>query len=173
MTDIPLELVIIMIILAIVVPIIIAAFYSYSRDQQLLGLQGQANNVANTAVEVFDDGINTTLLLTISVPYGNGVNFTIGAPLFPANVTSGTPNSQATFIYYALSGTSPYYTQANNGAGNLYLSGLTCGKGGALAYAWIILSGGTHQLSFTKLGPGAYYCSQPVDFPFVGVTRIT
>ena len=174
-TDVPLELVIIMIILAIVVPIIIAAFAAYARDQELISLSDQANRVANTAVEVYDDGVNTTLLLTVTIPSSKGANFTIGAPLFPRTCTGPSPtcqpNPQAQYIYYSLSGSGgPSLVQANNGASVIELTTMACHTGNVISYQWDILGGGTHTLSFTKLGPGAYWCNQPITGSFVEVS---
>lgn len=169
-TDVPLELVIIIIILAIVIPVILAAFVSFTREQELTSLDQQANNVLDTAIQVFDDGLNTTLLVSVNIPTSGGASLTIGAPLFSGSQVSGTPDVYSTFINYSISGASPYPIPATNNAQSIYMTGMTCGTGGVIGYPQVLLSSGSWTVSMTKLGPGATYCSVQMQTTFLEVS---
>jgi type II secretory pathway pseudopilin PulG len=161
-TDVPLELVIIMVILAIVIPIILAAFTSYTKEQESMALSQQAANIGDTAVQVYDSGINTTLLITASIP--NNGYMTVGGALYVA----GAPNPAASFINYSLPSTAPPVTYAvNNGAGSVNITNVT-DVNGQLVYRSLPLTGGqSYQLALTKEGPGAYVFGIPVSSTFV------
>jgi type II secretory pathway pseudopilin PulG len=150
-TDVPLELVIIMVILAIVIPIIIAAFASYTKEQEGLSLQEQAANVADTAIQVYDGGLNTTLLVSVTIP--NGGSMTIGASLQYAN---GLSNPGASCINISIPSQSwQCYKSVNNGAGTINLANVTDISGGIFTQAAPLSGGQTYTLALTKLSPGA------------------
>lgn len=151
---------IIIIILAIVIPILIYALVTYTGDQAYLSLQEQASNIENTAIQVFDDGINTTLLLSITTP--DSGNMSIGAPLY----NSGGLDYNSAFVFYTIGGTH-YQTLINNGAEDVLVSEGAC-EGPTIHYqAAQVGFGSTIELSMTKEAPGATLCNQPVAHAFV------
>jgi type II secretory pathway pseudopilin PulG len=166
-TDVPLELVIIMVILAIVIPIIVAAFASYTREQEAMSLSQTAQNVGDTAIQVFDGGINTTLLITVTIPNNGYMN--IGGQLY----LNGSLNSWSSLINYSLPSSSISGSYAvNNGAGSVDLTNIT-DVNGALVYWPTPLSGGnSYLLALTKLAPGAYVFGLPVTDSFVWVSVV-
>jgi hypothetical protein len=166
-TDVPLELLVIVIILAIVVPIIIAALVAYTGAQEKLNVSEQADSVRDTAVQSFDDGINTTLLVTVSVPAN--ANLIVGASLF---LRGGYLNAQASYVTYGV-GVSPNTCWQNlpnsetcvlvdNGAADILMTNVTCsGVWPNIVYSYnpfIVTAGVTETLALTKIAPGAFLC---------------
>lgn len=156
-TDVPLELLIIIIILAIVVPIIVASLIAYTTDQQYLAVQEQASNMRDVAIQSFDDGINTTLLLTITLPGGGVV--TAGGGIFnPGNVV----DYQSTYIHWGIHSSESYFTAVDNGAQPVLLTNITCTAAAPyFQYNAFNVPPGTTTIAFTKLSPGAFFCGHP------------
>ena len=168
-TDVPLELLVIIIILAIVVPIIVAALITYSHDQQLLTTQQQAIQIQNVATQAFDDGINTTLLLSVSVP---GTTVIVGDELFlggswnAATGWSGGWNWNAAWITWGTSGDLSKL-KVNNGATDVALTNITCsGYGAGLTitfHPYYVPNTHAQTIALTKLAPGAFICGTDVS----------
>ena len=176
-TDVPLELLIIVVILAIVLPILVVSLENYSQYQAFSNLQQQANNVADTAIEVYDSGLNTTILLTVTVTGSYNPYLVVGANMLPSRI-GGSLNYQAAWITYGLSstGTGNQSVVVNDGEGPVLLTEVTCtnGAGVDLPYAqWtyaplrLSTTPGTFPLSLTKVGPGSWYCGSrlPATYP--------
>lgn len=158
-TDVPLELLIIVIILAIVVPIIVAALVAYTTEQEALSAKEQALDLRDVAVQAYDDGINTTLLVTLTMP--TNAQLKVGGPLFLAG---GYLNYNSAFIDYSVGSASPTLVQVDNGAENIFLTNVTCSGAWPHVtfnyYSWPI-NAGTTQLALTKIAPGAFLCGVP------------
>jgi type II secretory pathway pseudopilin PulG len=153
-TDVPLELLIIIIILAIVVPIIVASLIAYTTDQQFLAVQEQAANIRDVAIQAFDDGINTTLLLSVTLPGGGTV--VAGGPIF---LPGSLINYQSTYIDWGIHGNKNYFTAVNNGAQPVLLTNISCNAGAPyFNYHSFTLPPGTNEIALTKLSPGAFFC---------------
>ena len=165
-TDVPLELIIIMVILAIVIPIILAAFSSYTREQEVMTLSEQASNVKDMVIQVYDGGLNTTLILSVTVPSGGSL--VIGGPLL---TSSGLLNPDATWINYSISSGYGGQDLASSGAGEIYMTNITCSPI-IFLYQALNVPVGTHNLAFTKLGPGASYCGVKMSKTFVEVALL-
>lgn len=162
-TDVPLELLVIVIILAIVVPIIIAALVTYTTDQQNLDVVEQADAIRDTAIQAYDDGINTSLLVTVTVP--GGVQLTVGASLFLANGRLNYESSQITYgsgagpTTCAQPGAHVTCIPVDNGATNVLVSNVTCSGWPGVAtinYGPQSIPQGTTELALTKIAPGGY-----------------
>lgn len=168
-TDVPLELLIIIIILAIVIPIIVAALVTYTAAQTDLSVQEQASNVRDVAVQAYDDGINTTLLVTLNLPATGHV--TAGASVWLRN---GITNWYgAAKIYYSVGSASPDNVLVDNGASNVALTNITCNypvldfASSCTTQPFIIHSGSQTEISITKIAPGGffYWGSAPMRDP--------
>lgn len=158
-TDVPLELLIIIIILAIVIPIIVAALIEYTTAQTALSVQQQASNVRDVAVQVYDDGINTTLLVTLDLP-GSG-HVQAGASIW---LRGGVVNWYgATKIYYAVGTASPGNLLVDNGASNVLIGNITCRypvvnwAQSCSTQVFSIASGVQTQIALTKISPGGFF----------------
>ncbi|MDE1820650.1 MAG: hypothetical protein KGJ23_01250 [Euryarchaeota archaeon] len=156
-TDVPLELLIIVIILAIVIPIIVASLITYSNDQETLAVQEQVANMRDVAVQAYDDGINTTLLVSISLP-GNGV-ITAGGSIY---LRGGFLNYQAAYIKWGTHNVYSFSTLVDNGVQNVLLTNITCNTPNpGLNFRPFVLPPGNSQIALTKISPGGFFCGMP------------
>ncbi len=164
-TDVPLELLIIIIILAIVVPIIVAALITYTNAQTSLAIQEQASNLRDVVVQTYDDGINTTLLLTLNLPRNGCIS--AGEYLWDH---AGNINYYATRIGYNVCGQTSDYIYVDNGAMNVLLTNITCTYP-ALSWSscWTqtfhVTSGQATEIAVIKLAPGGFFAWGHSDLP--------
>ncbi len=156
-TDVPMELIIIVIILLIVIPIMVAALASYVADEQFMALQQQASSIANSVVEAYDGGANTTLTLSVTVTSQGKI--AIGAPLW----VGSTENPNATYVTYAMNG-QRYLDQFSNGATLVFATNFTCKAGQPTSRA-LALASGAYTIAFTKVEAGSPLCGAPSTYP--------
>lgn len=164
-TDVPLELLIIIIILAIVVPIIVAALITYTNAQTALSIQEQASNLRDVVVQTYDDGINTTLLLTLNLPKNGCV--TAGQYLWN---NLGAVNYYATRIGYNVCGQTPNYIYVDNGATNVLLTNITCtypavSWNNCWTQPFHVTTGVSTEVAVIKLAPGGFFAWGNRDLP--------
>ncbi|MCL4324773.1 MAG: hypothetical protein M1144_04865 [Candidatus Thermoplasmatota archaeon] len=155
-TDVPLELIIIVIILLIVIPIMVSALATYLTSQQFLALQQQASSIANTVVETYDGGANTTLTLGVTVNQQGKI--LVGAALFQGS----TLNPNATYVTFLIGGHS-YLVQFDNGATLVYASNFSCQAGHPTSLP-LTLPSGSYTLGFTKVELGSPLCGVPSTY---------
>ncbi|MDE1821077.1 MAG: hypothetical protein KGJ23_09825 [Euryarchaeota archaeon] len=120
----PLELTIIVLVLAMVLPIVIGGFLAFRSFQETDQMEVVVNDIVSTAVQTFEGDLNTTLLLDVNP---GGALVTVGAALL---TSGGTPNYQAAWAVGVV-GSTTYRALASTGAGNVLMTNLSSALGPA------------------------------------------
>ena len=120
----PLELTIIVLVLAIVLPIVIGGFLAFRSFQAQDQMEVTVNDIVGTAVQAFEGDLNTTLLLSVNP---GGAQVTIGADLLGPG---GFYDPSAAWTV-GTAGSASYSELADTGSQNVPLTNLSlAGSGG-------------------------------------------
>ncbi len=120
--EMPLELTIIVLVLAMVLPIVIGGFLAFRSFQATDQMEVVVNDIVSTAVQAFEGDVNTTLLLSVNPA---GALVTVGGALL---TSSGQPNYQAAWTV-GVAGSSTYRELATTGAGTVLMTNLSAALG--------------------------------------------
>jgi type II secretory pathway pseudopilin PulG len=113
--SIPFELLVIVIILAIVLPLLYNLFIFYKQQQQIQQLSGQINVIGATVIEVFNGGLNTSIVLSVTLPKDTQ----------KVIIGSNNPSSiDSDLIVYQIYNHA-YYYKVNNGATDIPMTNTT------------------------------------------------
>lgn len=120
--EMPLELTIIVLVLAMVLPIVIGGFLAFRSFQATDQMELVVNDIVSTAVQTFEGDLNTTLLLSVNP---GGAQVTVGGALL---TSSGLPNYEAAWAVGVV-GSSTYRELATTGAGTVLMTNLSAALG--------------------------------------------
>ena len=163
--EMPLELTIIVLILAIMLPIIYAAALYYDSEQQQVQARTTLDKVSSSVTQAFAGDVGTRIVLSVS---GQATGYLLlGGPLFAGCTVTGI-DGEAYFVN-ALAGGVTYNATVDSGTGPIPISNLS--SGGSCPHwqgRWVgytLTSSST--LSFTKCwalagsgsSAGEYSCS--------------
>ncbi len=177
--EMPLELTIIVLILAIMLPIIYSAALYYNAEQQRVHAQDVMDQISSSVTQSFLGGIGSRLVTSLT---GLAAGYiTVGGPLFSKCTAPLSPEPSAYFLS-ALAGGVNYNSTVDTGTGPIPMTNLTS-SGGCSHWTghwtgYVFTSSST--LSFTKCwalsgsgsSAGEYSCSALPPSPVPSGTSV-